>query len=66
VLTEFDKPGRASTPEAVARKIRKAVTARRPAPRYPVGRGARMITSSRDHLPDRFFDQVVSRMYGAR
>ena len=66
VLTEFDKPGRASTPEAVARKIRKAVTARRPAARYPVGRGARMITSSRDHLPDRFFDQVVSRMYGAR
>jgi NAD(P)-dependent dehydrogenase (short-subunit alcohol dehydrogenase family) len=66
VLTEFDKPGRASKPEAVARKIRKAAIAKRPAPRYPVGRGARMITGSRDHLPDRFFDQVVSRMYGAR
>src|SRR4051794_10464339 len=66
VLTEFDKPGRASRPEDVARKIRKAVTVRRPAPRYPVGRGARMITSSRDHLPDRVFDQVVSRMYGSR
>ena len=66
VLTEFDKPGRASTPEAVARKIRKAVTTRRPAARYPVGRGARIITSSRDLLPDRVFDQVVSRMYGAR
>ncbi len=66
VLTEFDKPGRASKPEAVARKIRKAVTARRPAARYPVGRGARMITSSRDHLPDRVFDQVISRMYGSR
>ena len=66
VLTEFDKPGRASKPEAVARKIRKAATTRRPAARYPVGRGARVITSSRDHLPDRFFDQVVSRMYGAR
>lgn len=66
VLTEFDKPGRASRPEAVARKIRKAATTRRPAARYPVGRGARMITTSRDHLPDRFFDQVVSRMYGAR
>jgi NAD(P)-dependent dehydrogenase (short-subunit alcohol dehydrogenase family) len=66
VLTEFDKPGRASKPEAVARKIRKAATTRRPAARYPVGRGARLITSSRDHLPDRVFDQVISRMYGSR
>jgi NAD(P)-dependent dehydrogenase (short-subunit alcohol dehydrogenase family) len=66
VLTEFDKPGRASRPEAVARKIRKAATSRRPAARYPVGRGARMITGSRDHLPDRVFDQVVSRLYGSR
>jgi NAD(P)-dependent dehydrogenase (short-subunit alcohol dehydrogenase family) len=66
VLTEFDKPGRASKPEDVARKIRKAATARKPAARYPVGRGARMITSSRDHLPDRLFDQVISRMYGSR
>jgi len=66
VLTEFDKPGRASRPEDVARKIRKAVTTKHPAPRYPVGRGARIITGSRDHLPDRLFDQVVSRMYGTR
>jgi NAD(P)-dependent dehydrogenase (short-subunit alcohol dehydrogenase family) len=66
VLTEFDKPGRASRPEAVARKIRKAATVRNPAARYPVGRGARMITTSRDHLPDRVFDQVISRMYGSR
>lgn len=66
VLTEFDKPGRASKPEDVARKIRKAVTTRHPAPRYPVGRGARMITGSRDHLPDRVFDQVLSRLYGSR
>jgi hypothetical protein len=50
----------------VARKILKAATTRRPAARYPVGRGARMITSSRDHLPDRVFDQVISRMYGSR
>ena len=66
VLAEFDKPSRAATPEDVARKILKAATTRRPAARYPVGRGARIITSSRDHLPDRFFDQVVSRMYGSR
>ncbi|HEY0904618.1 MAG TPA: oxidoreductase [Marmoricola sp.] len=66
VLAEFDKPGRASKPELVARKIRKAATTRRPAARYPVGRGARMVTAGRDHLPDRVFDQVVSRLYGAR
>ncbi|MGY2876036.1 NAD(P)-dependent dehydrogenase (short-subunit alcohol dehydrogenase family) [Marmoricola sp. URHA0025 HA25] len=66
VLTAFDQPGRASKPEAVARKILKAATARHPAARYPVGRGARVITGSRDHLPDRVMDQVVSRMYGAR
>jgi NAD(P)-dependent dehydrogenase (short-subunit alcohol dehydrogenase family) len=66
MLAEFDKPGRASTPEAVARKIRKAVTARRPAARYPVGRGARVITTSRDLAPDRVFDGVITRLYGGR
>ena len=34
--------------------------------RYPVGRGARVITTSRDLLPDRIFDEVVSRTYGTR
>jgi NAD(P)-dependent dehydrogenase (short-subunit alcohol dehydrogenase family) len=66
MLEEFDKPGRASTAQAVARKIRRAATSRRPAPRYPVGRGARLITMSRDHTPDRIYDAVVSRLYGAR
>jgi NAD(P)-dependent dehydrogenase (short-subunit alcohol dehydrogenase family) len=66
VLEEFDKPGRASSAEEVARKIRRAVTARRPAARYPVGRGARAITTSRDLLPDRVVDAVVGRIYGSR
>jgi NAD(P)-dependent dehydrogenase (short-subunit alcohol dehydrogenase family) len=66
MLEEFDKPGRASTAEAVARKIRIAATRRRPAARYPVGRGARLITTSRDLAPDRVFDGVVSRLYGVR
>ena len=66
MLVEFDKPGRASRPEAVARKIRKAATKKRPAARYPVGRGAGMITTSRDHTPDVIYDQVISRMYGSR
>ena len=66
MLVEFDKPGRASKPETVAKKIRKAATKKRPAARYPVGRGAGMITTSRDHTPDVIFDQVISRMYGSR
>ncbi|KRF36966.1 oxidoreductase [Nocardioides sp. Soil805] len=66
VLTEFDKPSRASTPEEVADKIVKAAVAKRPAARYPVGKGARMITTSRDLLPDRVFDEVVSRTFGTR
>jgi hypothetical protein len=50
----------------VAAKIVKAALAARPAARYPVGRGARVITTSRDLLPDRIFDEVVSRTYGTR
>ena len=66
VMERFDEPSRASTPDEVADKIVKAATARRPAARYPVGRGARTITTSRDLLPDRLFDEVVSRTYGTR
>ncbi|MCP3423129.1 oxidoreductase [Nocardioides pinisoli] len=66
VMERFDEPSRASTPEEVADKIVKAALAKRPAARYPVGRGARTITTSRDLLPDRFFDEVVSRTYGTR
>jgi NAD(P)-dependent dehydrogenase (short-subunit alcohol dehydrogenase family) len=66
VMERFDEPSRAATPEEVADKIVKAATVKRPAARYPVGRGARTITTSRDLLPDRVFDEVVSRTYGTR
>jgi NAD(P)-dependent dehydrogenase (short-subunit alcohol dehydrogenase family) len=66
VMERFDEPERASTPEEVADKIVKAALAKHPAARYPVGRGARVITTSRDLLPDRIFDEVVSRTYGTR
>ena len=66
VMERVDEPSRASTPEEVADKIVKAALAKRPAARYPVGRGARTITTSRDLLPDRVFDEVVSRTYGTR
>lgn len=66
LFTAVDKPGRSSTPDVVARKILKAATVKRPSARYPVGRGARLITASRDHLPDALFDQIISRAYGTR
>ncbi len=66
VLTEFDRPSRASKPATVARKIVRAATTRNPAARYPVGKGARAITVSRDLTPDRIYDQVVSRIFGTR
>jgi NAD(P)-dependent dehydrogenase (short-subunit alcohol dehydrogenase family) len=66
VMERFDEPPRASTPDEVADKIVKAATTRRPSARYPVGKGARMITTGRDLLPDRVFDEVVSRAYGTR
>ena len=66
VMRRFDEPSRASTPEEVADKIVKAATVSRPAARYPVGRGARTLTTSRDLLPDRVFDAFVSRAFGTR
>jgi NAD(P)-dependent dehydrogenase (short-subunit alcohol dehydrogenase family) len=68
VLEAADKPGgiASNTPDVVGRKIAKAATVKRPAARYPVGKGARAATSGRDLLPDAVFDQIVSRTYGSR
>ena len=56
-------PAMSSGPEVVARAIVKAATARRPRTRYPVGKGARTIITSRRMLPDRVFDRVVHSMF---
>lgn len=68
VMATADDPAgwMANRPDAVGRKIAKAATVRRPAARYPVGRGARAVTRGRDLLPDAVFDQIVSRTYGSR
>jgi NAD(P)-dependent dehydrogenase (short-subunit alcohol dehydrogenase family) len=58
-----DQPALSSGPDVVARKIVKAVTARRPSSRYPVGRGAGSIVTARRLLPDRALDAVISRLY---
>lgn len=59
VLENGDRPGRATDAETVAAKILKAATTRRPASRYPVGRGARTVIAARSALPDRALDAVL-------
>lgn len=66
VLTEFDEPSRASTPDVVGRKILKAATAKNPKAVYPVGKGARLIRGSVDLMPPAAFDAVVRRIFGTR
>jgi NAD(P)-dependent dehydrogenase (short-subunit alcohol dehydrogenase family) len=51
-------------PDVVAKKIVKAATARRPAIRYPVGKGAGSLLLVRKVLPDRAFDALINTQYG--
>jgi|SRR5215207_2814445 len=46
-------------PDAVARAIEKAITARRPRTRYPVTASARFFMAQRALLPDRAWDAVI-------
>ena len=54
--------GPASPPSVVADAVARAVRARRPRTRYPVGRAARGILAARRILPDRVFDRFVRTM----
>jgi NAD(P)-dependent dehydrogenase (short-subunit alcohol dehydrogenase family) len=56
-------PRLASPPSVVANAIVKAVSARRPRPRYAVGGGAKPVLLLRAALPDRAFDAVISRAF---
>ena len=51
-----------SDPQVIADTILKAVTARRPKPRYAVGYGAKLSIFLRWLLPDRAFDLIVQAM----
>lgn len=57
----IDSSGRSSGPQVVADVIGRAVAARRPRTRYPVGRGAGTIVGARRVLPDRAMDAVLRR-----
>jgi NAD(P)-dependent dehydrogenase (short-subunit alcohol dehydrogenase family) len=50
-----------SSPAEVARCIEKALTARRPATRYPVGLSSRLVTRAAPVLPDRLLDSFARR-----
>ena len=50
-------------PDAVAKAIEKALTARRPRTRYPVTASARLFMAQRAVLPDRAWDAVVSSSF---
>lgn len=63
VLADFDRPGRAGRPAEVARAVVRAVRAKSPAARYPVGGGAWPILAARKVLPDRAFDALVRTVY---
>jgi NAD(P)-dependent dehydrogenase (short-subunit alcohol dehydrogenase family) len=52
-------------PEAVARTIEKAISARRPRARYPVTASARMILAQRRLLPDRAWDAFLRSQFPA-
>jgi NADP-dependent 3-hydroxy acid dehydrogenase YdfG len=52
-------------PETVAKKIEKAITARRPRTRYPVTPSARLILTQRRLLPDRAWDRFLKTQFPA-
>ncbi len=53
-----------SPPAVVADAVVKAVTARRPRTRYPVGANAKLAVGLRAALPDRAFDTAIRRLTG--
>jgi len=63
LLRAADASRLASGPQVVAEAIGRAVTRRRPRPRYAVGGGARTILALRRALPDRALDVVLRRVY---
>jgi NAD(P)-dependent dehydrogenase (short-subunit alcohol dehydrogenase family) len=50
-------------PEAVARKIEKAISSRRPKTRYPVTASARLALTQRKLLTDRMWDRVLASQF---
>jgi NAD(P)-dependent dehydrogenase (short-subunit alcohol dehydrogenase family) len=66
VLARADGRMVGGSPDAVARKVVRAVQSNTPRARYPVGRGAGTIVRARTLLPDAAFDYFVKAAYGLR
>lgn len=64
VMESAYAPRSSSGPEVVADTIVKALTARRPKPRYATGKMARLLMATRWLVSDRVFDRLVARSYG--
>jgi NAD(P)-dependent dehydrogenase (short-subunit alcohol dehydrogenase family) len=52
-----------SSPEVVAKAVHRALTARRPCTRYPVGKHARLLINVTRFLPDGAVDRILSRLF---
>ncbi|MES4886224.1 SDR family NAD(P)-dependent oxidoreductase [Streptomyces sp. NPDC000349] len=65
-LVRFNRSveSRAGDPEQVAAVVERALTVRRPRPRYLVGADARMVVTMKRLLPARTVDTVLSRVMG--
>ncbi|WP_423464813.1 SDR family oxidoreductase [Promicromonospora sp. MS192] len=65
-LVQFNRSVEAASgnPERVAAVVERALTARRPQPRYLVGADARLIIALKRLLPTRSMDAVLSRIMG--
>ncbi len=61
---KYHKPGHGSSPQLIADTVLKAITARRPRPRYVAGKYARSMMGVRKWLGDRVFDRLVFYMLG--
>ncbi|MEO3796716.1 SDR family NAD(P)-dependent oxidoreductase [Nonomuraea sp. B10E15] len=59
-----ERSDRGSPPDVIARAILRALTAPRPATRYPAGGHAKLLTKLPRLLPDRLLDRLFLRMLG--
>jgi NAD(P)-dependent dehydrogenase (short-subunit alcohol dehydrogenase family) len=59
----FAREEAGTLPHVVARTVQRALTARRPRARYPVGKNARMLVAMPRLLPDRLLDWIRLRLF---
>jgi NAD(P)-dependent dehydrogenase (short-subunit alcohol dehydrogenase family) len=60
----YAREERGSSPDVVADAVYRAITARRPRARYPVGKDARLLVTMPRLLPDGILDRLRFRLFG--